>query len=125
MKEKYKNSVALVHPECRKEVVKLADFTGSTTQIFDYIKKTDFETYIICTEKGVVDRLKRDYKTKNFVLVNDKVICHNMKQNTLHDILNSLKYENYEVNVEESVAKRALKSIDKMISIKGGKVSVN
>lgn len=48
-----------------------------------------------------------------------------MKQNTLHDILNSLKYENYEVNVEESVAKRALKSIDKMISIKGGKVSVN
>ena len=69
--------------------------------------------------------LKRDYNTKNFVLVNDKVICHNMKQNTLHDILNSLKYENYEVNVEESVAKRALKSIDKMISIKGGKVSVN
>ena len=52
MKEKYKNSVALVHPECRREVVKLADFTGSTTQIFDYIKKTDFETYIICTEKA-------------------------------------------------------------------------
>ena len=125
MKEKYKNSVALVHPECRREVVKLADFTGSTTQIFDYIKKTDFETYIICTEKGVYDRLKRDYKTKNFVLVNDRVVCHNMKQNTLEDILNSLKYENYEVNVDENIAKKALNSIDKMISIKGGKVSVN
>ena len=48
-----------------------------------------------------------------------------MKQNTLEDILNSLKYENYEVNVDENIAKKALNSIDKMISIKGGKVSVN
>ena len=123
-KEKYPNAVVLVHPECRQEVVELSDFTGSTTQIFDYVKRTNHKTYIICTEKGVVDRLKRDYKDKNFVLVNDKLICHNMKQNTLEDIYNALLNEEFEVNVDEKIRTLALKSINAMISIKSGKETV-
>lgn len=120
-KEKHPNGVVLVHPECRQEVVELSDFTGSTTQIFDYVKKTNHEMYIICTEKGVVDRLQRDYKDKNFVLINEKIVCHNMKQNTLEDIYNALLNEEFEVNVDEKIRKLALKSINAMISIKSGK----
>ncbi len=123
-KAKHPDGVVLVHPECRQEVVELSDFTGSTTQIFDYIKKTNHKTYVICTEKGVVDRLKRDYKDKNFVLVNDKLICHNMKQNTLEDIYNALLNEEFEVNVDEKIRTLALKSINAMISIKSGKETV-
>ncbi len=117
-KEKYKDAVVLVHPECRQEAVNLADFTGSTTQIFDYVKNTNYKSYIICTEKGVVDRLERDYKDKNFYLVSEKIVCHNMKQNTLEDILNCLKYEKNEVKVDENIAHLALESINKMISTK-------
>lgn len=120
-KEKYPNGVVLVHPECRQEVVELSDFTGSTTQIFDYVKRTNHKTYIICTEKGVVDRLERDYKDKNFVLVNEKIVCHNMKQNSLEDIYNALLNEEFEVNVDEKIRNLALKSINAMISIKSGK----
>ena len=120
-KEKHPNGAVLVHPECRQEVVELSDFTGSTTQIFDYVKKTNHEMYIICTEKGVVDRLQRDYKDKNFVLINEKIVCHNMKQNTLEDIYNALLNEEFEVNVDEKIRKLALKSINAMISIKSGK----
>lgn len=123
-KVKHPDGVVLVHPECRQEVVELSDFTGSTTQIFDYVKRTNHKTYIICTEKGVVDRLKRDYKDKNFVLVNDKLICHNMKQNTLEDIYNALLNEEFEVNVDEKIRTLALKSINAMISIKSGKETV-
>ena len=123
-KAKHPDGVVLVHPECRQEVVELSDFTGSTTQIFDYIKKTNHKTYIICTEKGVVDRLKRDYKDKNFVFVNDKLICHNMKQNTLEDIYNALLNEEFEVNVDEKIRTLALKSINAMISIKSSKETV-
>ena len=123
-KAKHPDGVVLVHPECRQEVVELSDFTGSTTQIFDYVKRTNHKTYIICTEKGVVDRLKRDYKDKNFVLVNDKLICHNMKQNTLEDIYNALLNEEFEVNVDEKIRTLALKSINAMISIKSGKETV-
>lgn len=117
-KEICKDGVVLVHPECRPEVVKLADFTGSTTQIFNYVKKTDFKSYIICTEKGVFDRLKRDYKDKEFYLVNEKIVCHNMKQNSLEDIYNALKNEEYEVNVNLRIRELALKAINAMISIK-------
>ncbi len=120
-KEKYKDAVVLVHPECRPEVVKLADFTGSTTQIFDYVKKTSRKTYIICTEKGVVDRLERDCPDKKFILVNEKVVCHNMKQNSLEDILNALQNEQFEVKVDSKISALALKSINAMISVKGGK----
>ena len=123
-KEKYPFGKVLVHPECRQEVVELSDFTGSTTQIFDYVEKTNHETYIICTEKGVVDRLQRDYKNKNFILINEKIVCHNMKQNNLEDIYNSLLYENYEINVDEQIRKLALKSINAMIAVKSGKTVV-
>lgn len=123
-KKKYPDGVVLVHPECKEEIVKLADFIGSTTQIFDYIEKTNFETYIICTEKGVIDRLQRDYTDKKFVLVNQDLICENMKRNTLEDILNALKNEEFEVDVDKSVAELALNSINRMIEIKGSKVTV-
>lgn len=123
-KAKHQDGVVLVHPECRQEVVELSDFTGSTTQIFDYVKKTSHKTYIICTEKGVVDRLERDYKDKKFVLVNEKLICHNMKQNSLEDIYNALLNEEFEVNVDEKIRTLALKSINAMISIKSGKETV-
>lgn len=123
-KAKHQDGVILVHPECRQEVVELSDFTGSTTQIFDYVKKTNHKTYIICTEKGVVDRLERDYKDKKFVLVNEKLICHNMKQNSLEDIYNALLNEEFEVNVDEKIRTLALKSINAMISIKSGKETV-
>ena len=112
--------VTLADMKCT-EVVELSDFTGSTTQIFDYVKRTNHKTYIICTEKGVVDRLERDYKDKNFVLVNEKIVCHNMKQNSLEDIYNALLNEEFEVNVDEKIRNLALKSINAMISIKSGK----
>ena len=124
-KEKHRDGVVLVHPECRPEVVALADFVGSTTQIFNYVEKTNYKKYIICTEKGVVDRLQRDYKNREFILVNERIVCHNMKQNTLSDILNVLKNENNEVMVKPEIARLALGAIDKMIQIKGGKVNLN
>lgn len=123
-KEKYQDGIVLVHPECRPEVVKLADFTGSTTQIFDYVKKTNYKRYIICTEKGVVDRLERDFKDREFILVNERVVCHNMKQNSLYDILNALKNEEFEVDVDPEIAHLALNSINKMISIKSNTAAV-
>lgn len=120
-RKKHKDGVVLVHPECRPEVTKLGDFVGSTTQIMDYVEKTNFKKYIICTEKGVVDRLQRDFKDREFVLINDRIVCHNMKQNTLYDILDVLENEKNEVIVDKNLANRALDAINKMIQIKNQK----
>lgn len=116
-KEKYPEADVLAHPECHKEVVKLADYTGSTTGIMKYAIESPKKQFIISTEKGVVDRLKRDYPEKEFILIKDNIICPNMKWHTLDDIYNALKYEQYEINVDKETAGKAIKCIDRMLEV--------
>ena len=117
-RKKYPNSVILAHPECHNEVVKLADIVGSTSKIIKYAKESKEKSFIIATEKGVVDRLKRDCPNKEFILIKENLICPNMKFNTLTDIYNSLKNEDYEINVDSEIASKARKSIDRMLEVK-------
>lgn len=119
MKEKYPDAKVLIHPECRDEVVTMADYVGSTTGIIKYAKESDEKEFIIVTEKGVVDRLKRDCPDKNFVLVSPKAVCSDMKKITLNDILNVLETENNEIFINEKTSDLAKQSIEKMISVNG------
>lgn len=116
-KKKYPKAKVLAHPECHQEVVKLADYTGSTTGIMKFAAESTEKQFIIATEKGVVDRLKRDYPEKDFILIKDNIICPNMKWNTLEDIYNSLKHMQYEIEVDKEVAQKALKCIDRMLEV--------
>lgn len=116
-KKKYPGAKVLAHPECHKEVVKLADYTGSTTGIMKYAAESSDKTFIISTEKGVVDRLKRDYPEKEFILIKDNIICPNMKWHTLDDIYNALKNEEHEIDVPQETAQKALKCIDRMLEV--------
>lgn len=117
MKKKYPNAEVLAHPECHKEVVKLADYVGSTTGIMKHAIESDKKQFIISTEKGVVDRLKRAYPEKEFILIKDNIICPNMKWHTLEDIYNALAKEQHEINVDKDVAQKALKCIDRMLEV--------
>lgn len=117
MKKQHPDALVLAHPECHQEVVKLADYVGSTTGIMNFAKQSDNKSFIIVTEKGVVDRLNRDCKDKEFILVSEKLVCHNMKWNQLEDILNSLKYVQYEINVDEDIAQKAISCIDRMLEV--------
>lgn len=116
-KKQYPDAEVLVHPECHKEVVKLADFVGSTTGIMKRAKESSAKTFIIVTELGVVERLERDFPDKKFVLVSPKAVCANMKWIHLEDILNSLESEQHEIDVNPDLAKRAYAPIEKMVSI--------
>lgn len=79
MRAKYPDAEVLAHPECHMEVIKMADFVGSTSGIMNRVKSSSLDKFIIATEKGVVDRLKRDYPEKKFILATDKALCENMK----------------------------------------------
>lgn len=116
-KKKYPQALVLVHPECHQEITKLADYVGSTTGIMKFAKESDKNQFIIATELGVVDRLQRDLPEKEFILVSPKAICPNMKWHHLEDIYNSLKYEQYEINVDEQIAKKAINCINRMLEI--------
>lgn len=116
-KKIFPDAKVLVHPECHGEVVKLADFVGSTTAIMKYASESKDKSFIIVTEKGVVDRLKRDYPEKDFILISDKAVCPNMKWNKLEDILNVLEQETNEIDVDLATAKRAFETIDRMLKL--------
>lgn len=116
-RKKYPNSKILAHPECHSKVTSLADFVGSTKAIMEYVRKTDFREYTIATEKGVFDRLTRDYPNKIFHLLKDTLVCQNMKWNTLDDIYNSLLNETTEITLDETVSDKAMNCINKMFEI--------
>lgn len=113
----YPNAQVMVHPECAKEVTQMADFVGSTTAIIKEVKSSNKKEFIIVTEKGVVERLERDCPDKKFVLINEKAICETMKLLKLEDILNALQNNEHEITVDESVSKKAIKAIDRMVNI--------
>ncbi|HBG48902.1 MAG TPA: quinolinate synthase [Cyanobacteria bacterium UBA9971] len=114
---KYPDAEVLVHPECHTSVIKLADYIGSTSGIMKRIKESSAKVFIIATEKGVVDRLQRDYPEKTFILASEKAICENMKWTTLEDILISLETEQPEITVDKHIAEKAFSAIDKMLKI--------
>lgn len=116
-RNEHPNSKILAHPECHHTVSALADFVGSTKEIMEYVKNTTFKEYTIATEKGVYDRLKRDYKDKEFYLLKDVLVCQNMKWNTLDDIYNALEREEYEISLDKDISQRAVKCINKMFEI--------
>ena len=116
---KHPSAKILAHPECHYEVSKLADFVGSTKDIMEYAKNSSEKEYVIATEKGVVDRLKRDSShynwNKEFYLIKDDIVCKNMKWNSLEDIKHSLENEDFEVDVEKDVFDKAKDCIEAML----------
>ena len=116
-REMYPNAKILAHPECHQAVSALADYVGSTKQIMEYVHSSSNDQFVIATEKGVVDRLKRDYPDKEFYLIKDSIICKNMKWHTLDDIYNALLNEEHETFLNESVSENAMNSINKMLDV--------
>jgi len=118
-RELYPNALILAHPECHCEVSKLADFVGSTKEIMEFTKRSNNKQFVIATEKGVVDRLNRDSKKENsgkeFILINENIVCPNMKRNTLADIYNVLLNETNEITISENIRIKAKSCIDRML----------
>lgn len=117
LKEEHPDAVVAVHPECTPDVQSIADFVGSTSQICRYAKESSARKYIIGTEVGIIHRLEKENPRKKFIPAYDGAICPNMKLNTLERVYLSLKEERYPVTVPNSVAKKARKALERMVSI--------
>ena len=109
----------LAHPECRPEVLSLADNILSTSGIVKETGRSSSTEFIIGTEKEIVQNLKRKYPDKKFYPASEKAFCYNMKKITLESILNSLQNMEYEIHVPEQIRVEAKKALDKMLEISG------
>ena len=113
----YPKAEVLVHPECIPEVIAMADRVLSTTGICKYAKESNSEEFIIGTEIGILHKLKKENPGKRFYPASELADCPNMKLNNLEKILWSLQDLVYKVEVPEEIARKAKRSIDRMLEI--------
>lgn len=117
IKEQNPEIKILAHPECNPEVLKLADFVGSTSQIIKFARESEDQKFFIGTEIGILNVLKKENPDKAFKVLSTSLICPNMKKTDLEAVYNALKYEQYEITLDEDVMKKAKASLDRMIEI--------
>lgn len=112
LKEQYPGAKVAAHPECRPEILALADFVGSTTAILNYVKSGPDREYIVVTEEGVAHQLRDSGKICHFP---PRMICEDMKKNTLADLRRALETLSPEVKVPDHIRAKALAPIEKML----------
>ncbi|MDR3551843.1 MAG: quinolinate synthase NadA [Clostridia bacterium] len=118
-RKKYPGAPVAVHPECPPELVDVADFTGSTSEIIDFCRRSPAQCILIGTEMGILHTLRKDNPQKEFILLSPRLVCSNMKMTTLESVRRSLDEGRYVVEVEESIRLRAKTCLERMLAIAG------
>jgi quinolinate synthase len=116
-KSEHPRAKVVVHPECRPEVIALADEVLSTGGIIRFARSTTAREIAIGTEIGIIYRLRKENPDKTFIAVSEQAICPRMKLITLEKILWSLEEMKPEVKVPEKIRIRAKKAVDRMLEI--------
>lgn len=115
--EEHPDAEVLAHPECRPEVVALADAVLSTGGMVRHVKNSPRREFIIATEEGIVHRLKKENPEKSFHLASSYIVCPNMKMITLESIADALERNQHVISVREDVRVRAKRALERMIDI--------
>jgi quinolinate synthase len=116
-KEKHPEAVFMAHPECRPEVLELADVVLSTSGMIRYAGESEKASFIVGTETGILHPIKKANPSKMFYPVSKDMECRNMKKITLEDVARSLENMEGEVKVPENIRIPAKEAVRKMIDL--------
>ena len=111
------DAVILVHPECRPEVIDLADHVASTSGIIRYVCESPKKEFIIGTEIGILHRLRKECPAKKCYPLSPAAICSNMKKTDLNKVRNALISLQPRITVPEEIAHRARCAIERMLAV--------
>lgn len=117
LKEQHSGALLLVHPECKPEVIAMADYAGSTAGILDYVVKSEAREFIIGTECGILHPIIKAAPAKNLIMASEDLVCTNMKNITLEKILSSIENRQTVVAVPEDIRVKAALALEKMIEL--------
>ncbi|MFQ5587170.1 MAG: quinolinate synthase NadA, partial [Thermodesulfobacteriota bacterium] len=116
-KRKHPEALFMCHPECRPDVVELADHVCSTSGMYTFAQESSVDTFIVGTEMGILYRLRKDNPGKQFILPSRSLICPNMKLITLEDVLETLEQMDRVVTVPEEIRVPAKRTLDRMLAV--------
>ena len=117
VKNAHKGVKVLMHPECPKDVLALADYIGSTSGIIDYAEKCDDNEFIIVTETGVLYELQKKCPGKKFWFTELMPVCADMKKITLQKVCDCLENDLNEVVVDSETERKALIPLNRMLEL--------
>jgi quinolinate synthase len=113
------DALFMAHPECRPEVIKLADAVTSTSGMLKYASESAGRSFIVGTEVGMLHPLKKANPDKEFYPASESMVCYDMKKISLKDIVHSLETMEGEVKVPEDIRLPALKAVKGMVNLSG------
>ncbi len=122
-KEIYPDAEIIAHPECKKPLLLMADFVGSTQALLNYSTKSKVNTFLVATESGILHEMQKQNPNKTFIPVppNDSTCacneCNFMRLNTLEKLYLCLLNETPEIIVDEEIRLKAVKPILKMLEM--------
>lgn len=124
LQRQYPDALTVAHPECRAYIIEVADFVGSTAAILDFCGRSDAQRFIVVTESGILSEMQKRYPGKIFIPAppDDETCgcnnCRYMKMVTLENICAALETESPVVEIDETIRRRAERSIRNMIAIR-------
>lgn len=107
----------LAHPECRPEVLALADQVLSTSGMLRFVQDSPQEVFIIGTEVGILHPMRQASPHKQFHPASERMFCPTMKLITLEDVRQSLETLEPRVTVDEETRVKALLAVERMLSV--------
>jgi quinolinate synthase len=116
-KKEHPEAEVWVHPECRPEVIDLADKVISTGFMVRAARETSAGEVIVGTEVGILHRLRKENSRTTFFPVKDLAICSNMKKITLLKVQQALEEMKYRIEVPPAILRKARGAIEKMITL--------
>lgn len=116
-KREHPEALILVHPECRPNVVELADAVASTTGMLRFAGESPAGEFIICTEMGILHQFNKRYPDKKFYPASNRLVCPNMKATTLEKVHRSLLTMEPQISVPSHIRERALKCLERMLAV--------
>ncbi len=121
-REAFPEAVIIAHPECREDIVDLADEVCSTTGMMSAIERhPEAKSFIIATENGIIHQMKKRFPDKEFILADGcigcRLHCPYMKVTGLEDVYLSLEDERFEIRVDPEVLRGAKESLDRMMAV--------
>jgi len=116
LKNDHKDAVVFAHPECKTEVLNLADHILSTSGMVKKVAEINKKDFIVITEQGILHPLKKKYPDRNFYAL-DRMLCPNMKKTTIDMIPESLERMQYKIELSDEIIKKARIAVDKMLKL--------
>ena len=113
----------IAHPECPEDILKHADFIGSTSSLLKFINKDSSKKFIVATEPHIIHQMKKLEPNKEYLIapgVDGNCSCSNcpfMELNTMEKLRDCLKNLSPEILIENELILRAKKSLNTMLKL--------